>query len=70
MTVIHWERYPHVAALPAACTWLTIQSNLGLAQATIDAYGRALHDYFTFAMPRGLLQERLPARTLRRMSAT
>jgi integrase/recombinase XerD len=48
MTVIHWERYPHVAALPAACTWLTIQSNLGLAQATIDAYGRALHDYFTF----------------------
>ena len=54
MTVVHWERYPHVAALPAACTWLTIQSHLGLAQATIDAYGRALHDYFTFCHAQGI----------------
>jgi integrase/recombinase XerD len=48
MTAIRWERYPQVVALPCACTWLTIQGNLGLASATIDAYGRALQDYLTF----------------------
>jgi site-specific recombinase XerD len=30
--------------------WLTIQSDLGLAGATIDAYGRALQDYLTFCV--------------------
>ena len=48
MTAIRWERYPQVVALPCACTWLTIQGNLGLASAMIDAYGRALQDYLTF----------------------
>lgn len=48
MTAIRWECYPQVAALPCACTWLTIQGNLGLASATIDAYGRALQDYLAF----------------------
>jgi integrase/recombinase XerD len=47
MTAIHWARYPQVAALPAAGTWLTIQSDLGLASTTIEAYGRALQDYLT-----------------------
>jgi len=48
MADVQWERYPHVAALSCACTWLTIQSRLGLAAATLDAYGRALQDYLTF----------------------
>jgi integrase/recombinase XerD len=50
MSTIHWQRYPQVATLPAACTWLTIQRQLGLANATIDAYGRALQDYLTFCV--------------------
>ena len=48
MTAIQWERYPQVAALPCARTWLTIQGDLGLARATLEAYGRALQDYLTF----------------------
>lgn len=48
MITIHWERYPQVAAHPAACTWLTIQRDRGLADATITAYGRALQDYLAF----------------------
>jgi hypothetical protein len=43
MTAIHWERYPQVATVPAARTWLTIQGDLGLASATLEAYGHALH---------------------------
>ncbi len=48
MTDIHWERYPQVAAVPSASTWLTIQHNLGLARNTIEAYGRALQEYLAF----------------------
>jgi site-specific recombinase XerD len=48
MADIRWERYPQVAACPAASTWLTLQGHLGLAAATLEAYGRALEDYLTF----------------------
>ena len=48
MTEVRWERYPSVAQLPYARSWLQIQGNLGLAPNTIDAYGRALSDYLTF----------------------
>jgi integrase/recombinase XerD len=48
MREIRWERYPRVAQLPLASSWLQIQGNLGLANNTIDAYGRALEDYLTF----------------------
>jgi integrase/recombinase XerD len=48
MTDIHWERYPQLAAVPSASTWLTIQHNLGLARNTIEAYGRALQEYLAF----------------------
>jgi len=48
MESIRWSRYPQVANTEWACSWLTIQNNLGLADATIDAYGRALQDYFSF----------------------
>lgn len=48
MKDILWERYPQVSSVSWARAWLTIQKNLGLADATIDAYGRALQDYFAF----------------------
>lgn len=48
MREIRWERYPRVAQLPLARSWLQIQGNLGLAHNTIDAYGRALEEYLTF----------------------
>ena len=57
MTAIHWARYPQVAALPATCTWLTIQSDLGLASTTIEAYGRALQDYLTFCRTQQIVPE-------------
>jgi site-specific recombinase XerD len=48
MTAIPWERFPQIATFSPARTWLTIQSDLGLARTTIDAYGGALQDYLTF----------------------
>jgi len=48
MAVIHWERYPQVATLSSARIWLIIQADLGLAAATIKAYGHALEDYLSF----------------------
>ena len=55
MTTIHWERYPQVAAVSAARTWLTIQGDLGLARATVEAYSRALQDYLTFCQAQGIV---------------
>jgi integrase/recombinase XerD len=49
VTDVRWERYPTVAASPLARAWLRIQADLGLARNTIEAYGRALHDYLTFS---------------------
>jgi len=48
MADIRWERYPFVAQVPHARSWLTIQANLGLAPTTIETYGRALEDYLRF----------------------
>jgi len=45
---VQWKRYPLVAQIPHARSWLTIQANLGLAPNTIDAYGHALEDYLGF----------------------
>jgi integrase/recombinase XerD len=46
---LRWERYPLLAQQPHARTWLTIQTDLGLAPNTIDAYRRALDDYLRFS---------------------
>lgn len=48
MTDIQWDRYPLVATLSTARTWLEIQANLGRAPNTVDAYGRDLEDYLRF----------------------
>lgn len=53
MSEICWERYPHLSQSPQGRTWLTIQQNLGLAQNTIEAYGRALEDYLVFSFSDG-----------------
>jgi site-specific recombinase XerD len=51
---IQWERYPAVAAFPAAHAWLATQGLLGLAPNTIAAYGRSLHDYLACCACQGL----------------
>lgn len=48
MTAVRWERYPLVAQSPHGHAWLGIQADLGLARNTVEAYGRALQDYFAF----------------------
>jgi integrase/recombinase XerD len=48
MVTLRWERYPSVARLDAARTWLWMQHDLQLAPKTLDAYGRSLNDYLAF----------------------
>src|SRR4051794_1052238 len=48
MTAVLWGRYPPLAPSPHGQAWLGMQADLGLARNTIEAYGRALRDYFAF----------------------
>jgi len=48
MSEVRWERYPLVERSPHAKSWLTVVG-VGLAPATVDAYGRALQDYLAFS---------------------
>jgi integrase/recombinase XerD len=57
MSRIQWERYPTVACSPQARTWLRIQSDLGLAQNTVEAYGRALEGFLAFSVRDGFAPE-------------
>ena len=59
MPEIRWEFYPLVAQHELARTWLTMQRNLQLAPATIDAYGHNLNDYLAFCSRHNLLPETL-----------
>jgi integrase/recombinase XerD len=54
---IQWECYPTLVDSHQARTWLKIQSDLGLAQNTVDAYGRALEDFFAFSVRDGFSPE-------------
>ena len=49
-----WSRYPQVAALPQARSWLTLVDNLGRAPATVEAYGRGLDQYLRFCHERDI----------------
>jgi site-specific recombinase XerD len=49
MGEVRWERYREVSSDELTRTWLSINAKLGLAQNTIDAYGRALEDYLRFS---------------------
>lgn len=57
MSPIQWERYPTVATSPRTRSWLQIQSDLGLAQNTVEAYGRALEDFLAFSVREGFSAE-------------
>jgi integrase/recombinase XerD len=57
MTEIRWEVYPLVAQHELARIWLTMQSHLHLAPATIGAYGCNLNDYLAFCSKHSLLPE-------------
>ncbi|MGQ9573271.1 MAG: hypothetical protein ACUVV3_08835 [Dehalococcoidia bacterium] len=48
MTTIRWDRFPLVQREPRAQAWLTIEADLGLAQNTVEAYGRAIEDFLGF----------------------
>ena len=48
MKDVNWSRYPSVEKIEWAHNWLILQKDLGLAPATVDAYGRALEDYLSF----------------------
>lgn len=48
MVGVQWDRFPFIAEQAQAKRWLNIQINLGLAQNTVLAYGRALEDYLRF----------------------
>ena len=49
MAEVPWLRYPRAAGCGPARAWLQIQANLGLAANTLDAYARAVDDYFAFS---------------------
>ena len=51
------RRFPLVFDLPVAARWLTTQIHLGLAPATIDAYGRAFTDYLQFCQQQAITVE-------------
>lgn len=44
--MVDWQRYPQVSEQVEAKRWLQAQEHLGLSANTIDAYGRAVEDYF------------------------
>jgi hypothetical protein len=52
MTTIRWERFPLIAQSTTSRLWLQSQSDLNLAHNTIEAYGRALEDFFSFCLQR------------------
>lgn len=52
MEEIHWQRYPYIAEVFQARTWLQIQANLGLASNTIEAYARALEEFLALCRSR------------------
>ena len=49
MANVRWEHYPHVGGNEVARAWLVLESNLGLAANTLDAYGRGLEEYIAFS---------------------
>ena len=48
MSEIDWSRYPLTAETSLGRRWLQIQRDLGLAQNTVEAYGRGLEEYLRF----------------------
>jgi site-specific recombinase XerD len=53
MKEVAWERFADVGAHEQGRRWLQFTANIGRAPNTIDAYGRALQDYFTYCVAAG-----------------
>jgi integrase/recombinase XerD len=47
-------RYTTVSTVPRAVDWLTFEENRGLATNTLNAYARALEDFFKFCAVQGI----------------
>src|ERR1700722_7902349 len=54
MSEIDWRRYPLASAGDLSRRWLQIQRDLGLAQNTVEAYGRGLEEYLGLISAKGL----------------
>ena len=70
MSEIDWSRYPFVAENDLGRRWLQIQCDLGLAQNTVEAYGRGLEEYLRFVRDLRTVPTRLAAKLLPTTSAT
>ena len=57
MSEVRWECFRRVAACEKTRKWLQIESNLGRAPNTIDAYGRALEDFLAFSSGCGFVPD-------------
>lgn len=57
MTTIQWSRYPLTADSKYAREWLQIQAHFSCSSNTIDAYARALNDFFQFCRTAGFEPE-------------
>jgi site-specific recombinase XerD len=54
MTLTLWERFALASSHPNVKSWLVIQTQLGLAKNTLEAYARALEDYLRFSAHRSV----------------
>ncbi len=57
MHVIHWSRYPTMAANEPARRWLQSVADLGLASNTVEAYGRGVEQFLLFSRAMGVAPE-------------
>jgi integrase/recombinase XerD len=57
MSDLRWERYPELKDYQVCKSWLILLGNLGRAEATLDAYARALCKYLDFCLHSGINPE-------------
>jgi site-specific recombinase XerD len=50
MTMIDWDKFPHLAKDENARRWLQFTANIGRAPNTVLAYGRAVEDHLRFCV--------------------
>jgi len=53
MATINWDGFPLLQGNEVAWRWLHFTANLGRAANTVDAYGRAVEDFFRFCAANG-----------------
>jgi integrase/recombinase XerD len=54
MTMIDWDRFPHIAGDENARRWLQFTANIGRAPNTVLPYGRAVEDHLRFCVTVGV----------------